>query len=671
MIDNNGIVMCQNPCLDVRNFLFPNGSCIATCPAPLIAAFDHGVKFCRNPCESTSDYLYANRSCLGGCPTPLQRRIEPIANFCVNPCHDKSSYLYQNGSCLTKCQFPLKTREEFGVKYCLSPCKSVGEFILQDGSCSSECPVPLIQRAELGVGTYCLNPCDSDDKFLYKNVSCLLNCPGSLETKIEHGGIRFCLNPCETDQYYFEKNKSCLDTCPDLFKRTSEEGINLCKNLCPKIDDFIYDDGSCHESCPVPLIIKEGNYCKTPCLKESEYVKTNGTCQENCEDPEIVVKKGSYKLCIADEKRYQNNEVRETIKLSNSLSEIGGILSCLFSGDPTSILMIPLLNMFEQIILIEVKLSANIKVILVGEQQIFSHIRDNLDHHIRILGVICLIYILLIGIKTFLSESRRSQISKFLHSIWNIFALTIIGMNGNALLYLFWTDEFKDFRLIEVFEFPPRVLICFLVILFTIFVIYKIVQLKKNMMSQEQSHERWRFLFETYKYDGVLIYIIRMTFMSLTIGCLSRYPRIQASLMGFMSFTMLLYFILGSPIKKKINLIQHIVIETGLSLYHGVFAIFVVFDGLRNTSGQLMTILYFSTSLITVIMIFMKLLYKAYHFLFKSSGSIQTGNIQLREFSENDEENADEREQQENVDEIRFREINQESKNIFVAKLKF
>jgi len=567
-----------------------------------------------------------------------------------------------------------------------------GEYILKDGSCSKECPYPLTQRKEISMGTFCLNPCKSDKYFVSKNGSCLSSCPNYFETKIEYGSVKYCLNPCLDGQYYSDQKKSCQETCLDPFLRVkSEEGIDLCKSPCPKINDFIYDDQSCHENYPTPLKIEGGGtYCKNPCQKENEYVNKDGVCQERCEYPEKVIRKGPYQLCMIDEEIYlkiQRNGAREIIKISNILSKIGGIFGVLLdAGDPTSILMTPLLGIFEQITMIEVVLPVNIELTINGEKKMEKSLSENLDHNLQTIGVICIIYLLLVGIRISATSDRRSRVSQLLYSIWTVFVLKVISLSGNALLYLFWTDKFKDFQWNEIFEVPPRILICFFVILFTIFVIYKIIQVRKRR-SQEQYvrlnasnyPERWRFLFEIYQSNGLfmLIYILRMAFVSFIIGCLSPYPQVQASLMGLVSVAMLLYLILGSPIAKKISYLQHLIIETALFLYNGVFVILVVFDlkdeDEKNISGRLMTTLYFTGSLITALIILLKLLKNIYHLLFKARDGLQADHIQLREFSQNSGGNEREInesfEQQPGGNEVNFREINQEGNNIFLRKI--
>ena len=679
---------CVNPCHLENQYLYKNGSCLSNCPAPLVAVFDPLVRYCRNPCKSMDDYLYANRSCLKQCPFPLKIRSEPIAHYCENPCHSMSRYLHHNGSCLSTCPFPLKTREEFGVKYCLAPCRMNGEYILKDGSCSAECPSPLVQRTELGVGTFCLNPCESDGHFVAKNGSCLLNCPTFFAVKIEYG-VKYCLNPCSPGQYYFPQNISCLETCPNPYKIASEEGINLCKNPCSEeANPFLYNDGSCHETCPGLLRIEHGNYCKSPCQEENGYVNEYGDCQESCVYPDIVVKEGPYQFCVIDEIN-QRSRVRKIIKMSNSLSETGGILSCLVNaGDPTSILMMPLLKIFEQITMIEARLPVSVEAVLNGKKnleksQILVRLRENIDYRIRILAIICGVYFLLVCIRIFIRSNRRSEVSQLLHSIWSIFVLMVISMNGDTVLYLILSNRLRQNELAEF----PRTLIYLVVILFTISVVYKIIRIRRRQPNTNQGQqnisdypERWRFFFGIYKSDGLfmLISLMRVTLLSLVIGCLSEYPHIQAILILAISFAMLLYLILGLPIAKRISFLQHMVIEAALLLYNGVFAILVACDlegeSAKQVFGQSMIILYLITSLITALIIWMKLMYNVYDLLFKARGGLQTGHIQLREFSQSSEEEEgevdesfeQEPEQQSVANEIvGFEEINQQGKERF------
>ncbi len=157
IVEGNNILICETPCPE-RDYIYTNGSCISTCPSPLVAVFTDGIRFCKNPCSGgTSQFLYWNRLCLEDCPAPLQIRSEPLVKYCINPCSNPQLYLYNNGSCHSSCRSPLRAKlDSSSIKYCLAPCDLENEYILKDGSCSEECPAPLVRRTEPGAGTHCL-----------------------------------------------------------------------------------------------------------------------------------------------------------------------------------------------------------------------------------------------------------------------------------------------------------------------------------------------------------------------------------------------------------------------------------------------------------------------------------------------------------------------------------
>jgi len=549
---------------------------------------------------------------------------------------------------------------ESGIKYCLRPCQLTGEYILKDGSCSAECPLPLIQRNEAGVGTLCLSPCESSDYFIGNNdgSSCLLSCPNSFETRIRYG-VKFCLSPCLADQYYFEKNNSCLNACPYPLKVRSEAGANFCDNPCS--DDFIYDDQSCHKTCPAPLINLTDpgeviSYCKTPCSGEGnkKYLMMDGGCQEKCEYPYSVLKKGPYQVCLIDvsaSQIHQVNSMRHTVRISNAMSEIGGLLSTLINaGDPTSIFMMPLLKMLQTIKYTEMPLPVNIVLILNERNSEYIDLRDNL----LIMGIICLLMILLTGVKVLIKPLNGSKLFLVLEHCsfalqWNVSAALVISLNGNAILYLLTQLNWL------------RISICLVVILLTTFIGYKIIHISSEVKSIRERHlkegqeqyleasllgfRRWKFIFEIYKSENipqrffVLIYVIRVILANLAIRCLSEYPLVQSISMTIISFGMLFYLIWGSPIQKRMSYIQHIAIEISLLLYNILLVILAVQENDENLGviGQLMMVLYLITPIATAILIGGKLFYNLYS-IYGSKIELSKGIIQLEMKSPKDAE---------------------------------
>ena len=686
---------CVNPCHSTKLYLYTNGSCSSVCPSPLVPEFQSQswTRFCRNPCSSKSDYLYANKSCLKECPAPLQVRSEPIANFCVNPCPSTKLYLYQNGSCLSTCPFPGRIKEVFGVKYCGPPCSLTEEFILKDGSCSKACPVPLVRKTEESIGTFCLTPCDSDDHFISKNdhgsALCLLNCPASFETKIEYG-VRYCINPCSSQQYYFDQNNSCLTTCPYPLKIPSEEELHVCKNPCLESNSFLYDDQSCHEGCPVPFIMKEGNYCKSPCQKENEYVDVNGDCQETCEYPYTVVKKGSYQICIFGLSLGQSIQIdamRETIKISNTLTKIGGVLSSLIHpGDPTSILMAPLLDMFQKIIYIEITLPGNTELILLNQlslgqgqrrllsestieaelQQVkvYAQLQSTFDDKVVKMAIFSVIALLISGLLQLarpLNESKLYQLVVKLDLAlrWNTLIPLFISLSGDIVF----------FSLIEFQKLHLNSLRGILGILLTTFVLYKIFIMSRR---REMDFQRWRFLFEIFSENHkcfILIFFLRMILFHLIIGLLYNSPHFQPFGILLMNFGMSFYLSWLSPVQKTINKTQYLIIESALLFYNLIFGILTVFgfsDGsVTGVFGQLMNILYLITSVLTAFIIIVRILQIIYHHYQTCSPSAPSHANQIQLSEMNQESDLDSPPESIHFEALNQVEMNSEEENHF------
>jgi len=673
-ITDQNIHVCENPCPKKNDFLYWNGTCISSCHMPLREDFNSYSRICKNPCEVASQYLYSNGACHDNCPAPLRVRSNPGVTYCENPCSNPRLYLYQNSSCHSSCRFPFKVIVEYGVKHCLPPCNLVGEYILQNGSCSRECPPPLIQRTELGVGVHCLNPCESDDHFVLMNGSCLLNCPSFLDVRVEHG-VKRCLSLCSPDQYYFNGNRSCLERCPYPLQIVKSEGVNLCRSPCSEFDDFIYDDQSCHSSCPEPLISliepgATGKYCKNLCVDEEggkKYLHLDGSCQESCEYPYKIGNHSSYEICRIDlsaTQIYQISSIQKIVKVSNTISEIGGFLSTLMNaGDPTSIFMMSLLRMLEIVKYTKITFPGNIELCLnrgrlLKDKKGFEDLQNIFDEKLAKIGIICLITLILYGaLKIVKSLLDGSRVIKLLEECsfalqWNILASVLISFTGDITLYALVGLNYSGILpLISLFGILPIIL----------FLIHKIIQVNSELNSDQEVSasrlQRWKFIFEVYKNERlyqqlfVLIYLVRVVSVSIIIGCLYEYLLIQAIFLVFVSLGMVSYLFCASPIKNISSFIQHIIVEIALLLDNFLLVILAVIDGsqnidadVKNAFGQLMTILYLIAPILTVIIIVVKLLRNICSFWKTSSPNIESssagGFIQLSEMDRDGESNA-------------------------------
>ena len=687
------ILTCEDPCERLR-FLYWNGSCISSCPLPLVTAMRFDSQLCTNPCEGASPYLYSSQTCLPDCPAPLQIRSEPGVSYCLNPCQPTNHYLYNNGSCHPSCRSPLRIRVENGIKYCLNPCDSATEYILGNGSCSLECPGPLVKKLEPGVGTHCLSPCESDDHFVANNGSCLQNCPSFFDVEIKYG-VKYCLNPCSSNQSYFEQNKSCLQTCPYPLKIKSKAGANFCQNPCSGSNDFLYDDQSCHKNCPGPLVsLTEpaagaiGKYCKNPCDGENKYLGLDGSCRETCDYPYKILSQGPYQMCLIDRTPSEIHQLRsigQIVKASSRISEIGGLFSSFVNaGDPTSLFMIPLLRMLEMIKYTEIifpvfldlslnrdRLEGNtehrrlLKRLKMEDEEIFRDLEETFDDSILEIGIVGLIAFLLRAVlkytRPIFSESKPFRFfERFSFALqWNILAPLFICKLGDIILFSLVTLSQDGFR----FKSYQLSLSLFVVMPSTILLLYKIITISSEVRKIREEEnllhfQRWRFLFETYRFDRVYqrlfvgLFVLRMALMSIIIGCLYEYPRIQAVLLVLISFGTLFYLIVVSPIEKRTNFIQHIVIESVMLLYNILLAILAVekdsqnIDAdMKNALGHLMTILRLLTSITTTGMILAKLSGQIYYLYCKTwsprIAPSSRGFIQLNEVSHNEEINEE------------------------------
>lgn len=637
----NGRLTCNNPC-SRNDFLYTNGSCLSICPAPLLSVFQPRVKFCKNPCESNSDYLYSNRSCLKECHPPLQIKAEPGVNYCINPCHSTNLYLYGNGSCLSSCHAPLKSRTEFGVKYCQMPCDLAREFILTDGSCSKECPSNFIKKKEPSIGTYCLSPCESKDHFLSQNGSYLANCSKFSEIRREYG-LKYCVNPCSADQYYFSQNKSCLNNCPSPFLVAKNEGINLCQNPCFGMSNFfLYDDQSCYETCPLPLASQiigeqEVRYCKSPC--STEYVNEDGSCRKSCEYPFEASQKGPYKLCMirrmTTSQLLQVDSIRHSVEISTTVSRIGGVLnSVLNAGDSTSILIMPLFNMFETVGEIRIGVSGNLGFML-NERLL----KESFEKRLVFLGIICSITLLLKAIRT---QENSNKIVLILQKCsfafqWNILIPAYISVSGDMILF--------SLTELQKFQMNAWTLSYMLLILLAILVSTKIIQVARSGFETE----RWRFVYEIYRSESlgqqlfVFIYFLRVVLVSVILSFGTNYPHIQIFTLMIISFGMIFYLVYTSPIQKAISKVQHMITEIALLFYHillGISMVLFNFEdeksiNIKNVLGHLMAILYLITPLITGIVIVFKLLKNIYDYYQRENSRLE--HIELSHLSNGDQ----------------------------------
>ena len=208
--NESGKMYCDFPCSDTSNFLYWNGTCSSSCPSPFIQSNISNRKTCLLPCKS-GEYLYWNGQCNSTCSFPLSSRNESHLLYCDFPCNNTSSFLYWNGTCTSVCNLPLHQSTILNKKICVYPC-SAGEHLYWDGSCKKACSFPLSSRNESSKA-YCDFPCANTSNFLYWNGTCSSHCPSPLNQATKHSRS-FCTLPCDNSlHFYHEDTKQCTTDC--------------------------------------------------------------------------------------------------------------------------------------------------------------------------------------------------------------------------------------------------------------------------------------------------------------------------------------------------------------------------------------------------------------------------------------------------------------------------
>ena len=100
----NNAKFCNYPCnVASGEYLFWDGSCQSSCSN--YPRTDNGYKFC-DVCQP-GYYMYPDMSCLPTCPSPLKIHTNINSHFCSFPCANHNKYYdLRNLECLSSCDYP-------------------------------------------------------------------------------------------------------------------------------------------------------------------------------------------------------------------------------------------------------------------------------------------------------------------------------------------------------------------------------------------------------------------------------------------------------------------------------------------------------------------------------------------------------------------------------------
>jgi len=643
-------------CYTCENDYFWSGALCAQSP-PCCASYNG--TFCSS-CTSGCFY-YGNGVCQASCDSDIgYYSIQVLSvSYCFTKCPDSSSFRYLNGSCLSSCPPPLthSTSSTNNLNYCYNPCSS-SQYLYPDGSCNAACSTPL-KQITIGDILYCQSPCSDSSQFYFDaTISCLSSCSSPLDSR-EESGIKYCSNPCQTSEYLYEDG-TCSDSClPPLITR-ADSGVNYC-SLC---DGYLSADDACLAECNSPFTRRAQGatiYCDSPCSNSADYYyQSDGSCQSQCEAPNQITNENGLQICTLMVTQTEDEQVKTIAKTANTANSIssGAIVasSLLASGDATAATLGSLTKMLSYIKFMNIQFPPKLQLLFdsqstnssllssipnslrdkignspppsnFGEYNVSSSFMINFWQSLVILGAILIAILVSLLFSIFFKRAGALQkISSALK--WNAFLTLFCSYCGDIVMFSaleFQTVQYDNFW--SVLSLTLSILLNTLMgytlykILIVNFSIRKIQQNKTIEEDIEKTFADYKTLFECYKGDSYLqqiylfIFMIRVGFFNGIIGSLYPYPLVQAILIIFINIAILGYLLLKRPMKKIINLIQQVLLESTIFVFNiGVF-ILAILDAqdqensnTRENIGDMLIMINVIVPILSMVLIAIKIL---------------------------------------------------------------
>mmetsp|Transcript_23741 Transcript_23741/g.20640 ORF Transcript_23741/g.20640 Transcript_23741/m.20640 type:complete len:422 (-) Transcript_23741:3-1268(-) len=283
--------VCESPCgYQSTDFIMDDGTCGgATCNSPGGTSVDYvqdtykGLNRCTFPCGG--DWLYWNGDCEVSCPAPYTQNTIATENFCEQPCIG-GDFVFDDGSCGATCNSPSLSTLYKSENECRTPCP--GTAVYPDGGCEATCDSRFTTTV-IGGENYCEFPCVNPAHYLYDDGlagSCTATCvsPSTEVDLVEEDvhGFNLCTFPCGTDFLFWDG--SCSATCDAIYDQFADGANNFCEYPCNP-GEFLYWDGSCAATCDAPLTQNTflgKDLCEFPCTP-GQYLYWNGDCEATCD----------------------------------------------------------------------------------------------------------------------------------------------------------------------------------------------------------------------------------------------------------------------------------------------------------------------------------------------------------------------------------------------------
>jgi len=231
---HNSSYFCSLPCSNKTYYYALTDSCVDNCEPEFIRVEDD-IIYCEElpipgnnntnstqGCNSTYRFIYPNGSCLSSCPYPYRANWLNQSYFCFPPCSNNSSYYAPADTCVDNCD-PEFMKTEDDIIYCdknpncttiyqpdgssIRNCTELAGncppnyFLFEDGTCNSTCRAHWTPYTD-GI---CESPCGMLSAF-YPNNTCIYgtNCAPGFTKRIIHN-CTFCdesSNPSSTNGTY-------------------------------------------------------------------------------------------------------------------------------------------------------------------------------------------------------------------------------------------------------------------------------------------------------------------------------------------------------------------------------------------------------------------------------------------------------------------------------------
>ena len=685
--NENGYLFCDYPLQDVTMYLNWDSTGSYTCAAPYIPRVE-GSPMIRNFCDfkcSAGTYLHSNGLCVTTCNYPLVPSTSQGASFCTNPC-TTSQYLSYTGDCLTSCPSTGTARSEGGYLYCDFKCTG-SSFLYWDNTCSASCLQPLTQYyASNNLERRCLYGC-SASQYLYWNGSCSDSCALPLTSSV-FKTKNFCNYKCNANEFLYY-NGTCAKNCvaPLVERRVNEDGF--CDFPCSSTE-FLFWNGTCIPSCDVPLIQSFGtygeSYCGLPCHSALQYYDLEtGTCVASCSDSSLIVE-GLFLVCLP----VNQAAAAAAAEVAEAEAPNGLIGFILYASVPGTVSFITPVRLTQYVKFLGITHTARFRLFATTSARSFLSLRltPPMSHAMRSkitkrplprafyrtdihsnfvvnywqdLTTLA-IFLACTIVSTIISKcvnkasgphSTVDTLTQKLHMIlkWNLIMIMIASTIDNIILY-----SAIDFMTMSLHSSSATLSLFIMLIMMglAIFVLFQIYsRSKKHYIARQEALSNndidsyidyltkwrsWHVLFRGFNEKQKItqmfyfIYIIRISIPSILCVAFRNLPITQTVFQLAVSILILSFILTKSPIKRRINRIQLVTIETLVLIINFAAFLLATYDATPKVSihsyiltADLIIFLNVVINIIMVVFLVLKIAFEAREIYLFQEGRLDGG----------------------------------------------